>query len=116
MHTSSSVSWLSTTSGDYDGLLLHLSGEGDPVIHFHSDQGNCSVRRSELMNGTVKFTFAPHCSVEFDLTSALQDGESCRCTASWRISPDGEEHAWWVKVLQTNGNAAWASPIFTSGT
>ena len=116
MHTSSSVSWLSTTSGDYDGLLLHLSGEGDPVIHFHSAQGNCSVRRSELMNGTVKFTFAPHCSVEFDLTSALQDGESCRCTASWRISPDGEEHAWWVKVLQTNGNAAWASPIFTSGT
>ena len=22
------------------------------------------------------------------------------------------KHAYWVKVLQTNGNAAWSSPIF----
>lgn len=111
MQTSSTVTWRSTVTGDFDGVILTLSG-ADGLLHFHSPQGNCTLSLSELEKGPVKVHFSQHCTVEFDHPAPAAEGESCACTMEWPVAPDGEEHAWWVKVIQDNGNAAWASPIF----
>ncbi len=115
MKTSGTVSWRSTTTGDYDGVILTLGG-ADPVIRFHCTQGSYTLRLSELEEkGSITVPMGTHCSLEIDHPAPAAQDENCAVNVEWPVAPDGEEHAYWVKVIEDNGNAAWASPIFTSG-
>ena len=115
--STSSVSWVSTTSGDYDGVILTLEAGPDAQIRFISPQGNHTIPVAEITEKPAEVKFDPNCSVEFSLAAAPAESEEewlKRCSAGleFPIEPGEEETAWWVKVLQENGNAAWATPIF----
>lgn len=111
------VTWTSTTSGDYDGVILTVDAQPDARLRFFSPQGNHSISLAEIGAQTVAVSLNPNCMVEFCLApapAAEEDAWFQRCEAKlqYQIEPGVEEAAWWVKVLQENGNAAWASPIF----
>ena len=113
----SCVTWVSTTSGDYDGCILTLDAPPDAQLRFFSPQGNHSMFLSEIGETPTEIALNPNCTVEFCLAAAPAADEAawferCEAKIQYQVVPAAEEAAWWVKVLQENGNAAWASPIF----
>ena len=72
---------------------------------------------AEITEKPTEVKFNPNCSVEFSLAAAPAESEEewlkrCSAELEFPIEPGEKETAWWVKVLQENGNAAWATPIF----
>lgn len=115
--STSMVRWISTTSGDYDGLVLTVDRQPDAVIRFLSPQGNHTIRVGDITDTPTRVEFRPNCYVEFCLAAPPAKDERewldrCQAHVEFPIEPGEEEAGWWVKVLQENGNGAWASPIF----
>ena len=57
-------------------------------------------------------------NLKLEMEQAFEEIPEGQYTAYSRLDVKKElpaapgEHAYWVKVLQSNGNAAWSSPIF----
>ncbi len=47
------VSWISTTSGDHDGLILDIKGSPQTIINYTSEQGQSRVTLGEIWNGPL---------------------------------------------------------------
>ncbi len=112
------VTWTSSTSGDYDGLILDIEGNEETKLRFGSPRGTLEVAMKDILAGKpLVFPMGGlNLCVEFamDNEDIPQEKylEACRQTVRIPL-PDAEgEHAYWVKVTQINGNAAWSSPIF----
>ncbi len=116
MLTNSSVQWASSTSGDYDGLILDIEGDENTVLVFTSKIGSCEVKYADILKGDIKVDMGGlNLKVEFGLAPIELDSEDesfRNAQITFELPEDNGEHAYWVKVLQNNGNAAWASPIF----
>ncbi len=114
--TSQNVSFLSSTSGDFDGMLLDIEAEDDAVFRFTSPQGSCGARLRDIRQATVRCQLKEHCFVEFQMANAPVKKEEwaglCQVERTFPVQPPCGEAAWWVKVMDDNGDAAWASPIF----
>ncbi len=112
------VKWTSSTSGDYDGLVLDIDMMGDTILHFSSLRGAVDVSMQDLLDGKtiVKEMGGLNLQVEFamDNDDVPEEEYLAACQAKCEIAlPDATgEHAYWVKVTQANGNAAWSSPVF----
>ena len=111
------VKFTSSTSGDYDGMILEIEASDDTVIGFSSKVGAAEASYEKIMNEgfskemgglNLRLEMAPaFAAVEED-----EYPERSRLDASVDLPEEKGEHAYWVKVLQSNGNAAWSSPIF----
>ena len=93
--STSSVSWISTTSGDYDGVILTLEAGPDAQIRFISPQGNHTIPVAEITEKPTEVKFNPNCSVEFSLAAAPAESEEewlkrCSAELEFPIEP-GEE-------------------------
>ncbi len=112
------VKWTSSTSGDYDGLILDIDGNEETILRFSSLRGAIEVPFARLLAGEIvtQEMGGLNLKVEF----ALDNDDICEkdflaaCQAHCElVLPDAAgEHAYWVKVTQANGNAAWSSPVF----
>ena len=111
------VKFTSSTSGDYDGLILDLEATDSTVVKFSSKAGYAEAAYGEIMSRgfekdmgglNLKLEMAPA------YEEVAQDGYPDRSRLDIRkeLPSSPGEHAFWVKVLQSNGNAAWSSPIF----
>ena len=111
------IKFTSSTSGDYDGLIMEIEGDENTVIKFSSKTGYAEVPLKDVMEKgftkemgglNLKLEMAPAFEEipkeEYTLYSHLD--------TSYELKAAKGEHAYWVKVLQSNGNAAWSSPIF----
>lgn len=113
------VEWTSTTSGDFDGIEVEIeSGEGgsigfySPQLKFRQDIGKISNRpiiydaggenlKVEVVSGSRKFTGIPEIINSCKRSLKFHDLE---------VKRGG--NAYWVKIIQEDGNMAWSSPIF----
>ena len=113
------VSWESSTSGDYDGLILDIEGGGDTVLRFSSKQGCAEVPLKEIQKGCVmKDMGGLNLRLEFCLAPETADQNAwlpeCQTEKMISLPEEPGEHAFWAKVTQSNGNAAWVSPVFVT--
>ena len=111
------VKFTSSTSGDYDGLILELETTPDTVIEFSSKAGSAEASYSMIMSEgfekemgglNLKLEMAP----AYEEIPEEEYPQHSRLDARKELPASPGEHAFWVKVLQSNGNAAWSSPIF----
>lgn len=114
------VKWTSSTSGDYDGLVLTLEGDPDTVLLFSSDQGRTEARLGDILQKKLVVPMGgENLKVEFEsagrtgLTREVKN-EKSRTALEFLLPDEPGEHAYWVKVTQDNGNAAWSSPVFVT--
>lgn len=119
LQTDRYVTWTSSTSGDYDGIVLDIEGDGNTVIHFHSHQGNLDIPLKELDGGDLTYHMGgENLMVEVGFASRkISESERekyTQCEKIIEVPRERGEHAYWVKVTQVNGNAAWSSPIFVT--
>ncbi len=110
----------SSTSGDYDGFILEIDGDDNTVIKFSSLAGSASASYKEIVeHGFSKDMGGLNLKLEMEAAFCeIPKEQYCeynKLQEKISLPIDGKEHAYWVKVLQTNGNAAWSSPIFVQG-
>ena len=115
------IKFTSSTSGDYDGLILTLEADSDTVIKFSSKAGTAEASYQEILeHGFAKEMGGLNLKLEME--TAFEEIPEAEYTAHSRLDVSRElpaepgAHAYWVKVLQSNGNAAWSSPIFVDVT
>ncbi|MGN0333803.1 MAG: DUF3604 domain-containing protein [Lachnospiraceae bacterium] len=112
------VKWTSSTSGDYDGLILDIDGDETTMLRFTSLQGAVDVPFKKIMSGVpvMRKMGGLNLQVEFALDNediAPDDYlAACSVECSLELPDETGEHAYWVKATQINGNAAWSSPVY----
>ena len=120
--TPTSVTWRSSTSGDYDGVILELDYNENTEVVFRTQQAEFSFKPSDVGEDIRTF---PAGGVNLKVEVSLAN-EDCRdveefITASSvdytfakvKHNAADEGNAYWVRVLQEDGHMAWSSPIFT---
>jgi len=103
------VKFESSTAGDYDGVILKVSGlTNDTKFLFKSLQGNVEAKFSDMKSQKVFELGEVEKLVEFKrFTRSLK--KSVYLTYSVENNTVGH---YWVRVTQVDGEKAWSSPIF----
>lgn len=114
------VKWVSSTSGDYDGLYLSIDGDESTTLDFCTERGSFSVSLKDIYEGKKSFSMGgENLLVEFEranreIASREEETDKRSVSLEFELEEVSGEHAYWVKVTQDNGNAAWSSPVFVN--
>ena len=113
------ISWKSSTSGDYDGVILELDCPDDASLRFCSPQKNFEIPLRHLSTDPQRFDAGGvNLKVEVSLVGehpAIDNGHTNKLELSWKeTDPSVKSGAYWVKVVQDNGQMAFSSPIFVT--
>jgi hypothetical protein len=108
------VNFISQTTGDTDGIDFRLDRADRGSITFDSKAGRCAMNLSELTDEN------PRKSVDFggldmQVTIERYPERPAETTISLEHTvhaPPGKTTPYFVKVTQTDGQMAWASPIY----
>ncbi|MDP6778622.1 MAG: DUF3604 domain-containing protein [Candidatus Latescibacteria bacterium] len=108
-----SVSWTSVTTGDPDGVVLTLDAPDDATIDFRTEVVNRSVSLQEIADGPVRVDAGGiEVCVVFE---QLPRGVGTEAEFTFRDKDPGPGcHPYWVRVTQTDGAKAWASPVYVN--
>ena len=107
------VSWKSVTTGDADGVVLQLDAPPEAVLQFHTGVVDHSLTLEEMAVGPVEVE-AEGIDVKVVFERLPMDaGREVAFTFREAELPVGC-HPYWVRVVQTDGAKAWASPIYTT--
>ncbi len=105
------VRWESVTTGDEDGVILTLEAPDDSVLRFKSDVLTHEVTLMKIRSAPV-IVHADGIEVKATF-EYLPLGTGMEVSFAYRepkLEPGS--HAYWVRVVQTDGAKAWASPIY----
>ena len=105
------VRFVSTTSGDPDGLVLDLDAGDEAVLHISTAPIATDVRLSDLAAGTLILEAAGLDSALSLSFEPLQEPPS-EVDFTVRGSAEQMPAAYWVRLVQADGEMAWSSPIF----
>lgn len=111
------IKFTSSTSGDYDGLIVDIDGNEDTEITYSGLQGTFSAKLSEIREkGVSKDMGGLNLAMEMGPAtkeiSVPDYGDFLHVTKDIPLPDEKGDHAYWVKVTETNGNPAWSSPVF----
>ena len=109
--TERTVSWKSVTTGDVDGIILRLNAPPETTLDFKTSVLNRTVSLQEINNSPIVVNAGGiDMKVVFERLP-LGAGEEVAFTFRETALSTGC-HPYWVRVLQTDGAKAWASPIY----
>ncbi len=109
-----SVEWRSSTAGDIDGLDLEVDGGAETILSFESGPASFRLALGELKNGPVRVNAGgvdQH--VRVWRAPATPTPTEAAFTFTDRAVRPGT-HAYFVRVLQADGEMAWSSPIYVT--
>ncbi|MFX0173377.1 MAG: DUF3604 domain-containing protein, partial [Candidatus Hodarchaeota archaeon] len=107
------VSWFSTTSGDLDGLILTLEASEDTQLFFNTKPARFSIQLDRLSEPLIVEVGGIEQKVEVSLISRKETPSNVKFEyTDGRVRPG--VNAYYVKVLQSDGEKAWSSPIFVN--
>jgi len=113
----SSVRWVSSTTGDEDGLVLLLDEPAKGALELNTGPLSCSVNVDDLRSGPIALDAGGvEQEVIFEFCPASEGLPSC---VDWEseVSPS-REHAikglipYHLRITQVDGHRAWTSPWF----
>jgi hypothetical protein len=99
------VTWRSCTAGDDDGLILTLRDPENAAIHFESPLLQTDVEVADLPKNVDLGGIGLH--VTFEKLPIPMDDMAVEFVDEYRGLA-----AYWMRVLQSDGNLAWSSPIY----
>ena len=110
-----SLSWVSSTVGDVDGILVNVHSM-EPGAHVLFDAVPCKavVRLADLAEGEVRI---PGGGVDAEVHVAWAASEELPLEVHLGLdapSPETGSAPYWVRVVQTDGEMAWSSPVFVT--
>ena len=113
------VRFTSSTSGDYDGLILTLDASEDTVVRFSTKQGTVEATYQEIMERGVRknmggLNLAVEIAPAYEEIALEAYPQYLSHKEVFELEKVPGEHAYWTKILQTNGNACWSSPVFVT--
>lgn len=118
--TENYISWTSNTSGDYDGVILDLDFNENTELVFKSQPKDFTIKVSEIGEDlTIIPAGGENLKIEISLANEECKNEqeyiaACNVVKTFTNMETNEcGNAYWVRVLQEDGNMAWSSPIFT---
>ncbi|MCE7736990.1 MAG: DUF3604 domain-containing protein [Candidatus Heimdallarchaeota archaeon] len=111
--SSNSVSFISTTAGDYDGLVLEIEGNQNSRITFETEEYSTEFKLNDLSSpiitelGEVEKVFEvfklPISPIPTHVKFSFGDE-----------NPNSKRTPYFVKIQQEDGEKAWSSPIFVN--
>ena len=109
-----SVRWRSETAGDYDGVVLRLTGLCEASLALETQPLTVAQRLAALSSGPV-FHQAPGVLSHVRFQALPADGPEPGATVQWTdgAAPLGA-HSYHVRVLQLDGHMAWSSPTWVT--
>ena len=111
--TEQTVSWASVTTGDADGVILKLDAPPETTLNFKTPVLNRSVSVREINDSPVVIDVGGiDMKVAFERLP-LGIGREVAFTFREAALPRGC-YPYWIRVLQTDGAKAWASPIYVT--
>jgi hypothetical protein len=113
--TTRTVRWISTTSGDFDGIILEVEAEEDARISFNTKPVQFSFQLDQLLEPLSIEAGGIEQKVEVSLISKIEPPTHVRFEyTDQKVRPG--VNAYYVKVVQSDGEKAWSSPIFVNFT
>lgn len=115
------LTFTSSTTGDVDGVDLVLDRSDGGTLIFDSPVGYCEVDLSELRltaSGQERRRVFPFGGLDMQVCVERypEAVEEYRLHLSQTVVPlAGRRTPYFVKALQTDGHAAWSSPIYVNG-
>jgi hypothetical protein len=112
--TANQVNWVSTTTGDDDGVDIRIDAPVDAVLKFRTPIIDLDVEVAELADGETK----EYPAGGVDLMVKMRRLPSKDTTTDVSIDvtddapPKGKTHAYWIRVTQEDGAQAWTSPVY----
>jgi hypothetical protein len=109
-YTEQKVCWISTTSGDFDGIILNVQAPEDARVSFNTKPIQFSFQLNQLKEPLIREAGGIEQKVEVSRIS----GEKPPTTVKFRytdqkVSPG--VNAYYVRVIQADGEKAWSSPM-----
>jgi hypothetical protein len=110
-HDATRVQWRSVTAGDWDGVEIELDHVDDAQLWFATAAMTLRTVLSSR-NPAQRFEARnPERCVEFRQLPRTMPSRSFGRTFT-DPAPVAGQHAYWVRVRQSDGHFAWSSPIF----
>ena len=109
-----SVTWVSTTAGDIDGVLLTIDAPDGAILAFDTPTARFSVTLGEIRMRDVRIDAgALDQHVSLSTAGAGTNPRDVAFTFTDHHEAEGEV-PYYVTVLQEDGEMAWSSPIFVT--
>lgn len=108
------VEWRSATAGDIDGLTLELEGGAETALRFESGPASFRLALGDLVNGPVRIDAGgldQHVRVWRAAAKPTPLHATFRFTDTTSLAG---VHAYFVRVMQEDGEMAWSSPIYVT--
>lgn len=106
-----SVQWSSTTSGDHDAVILTLDGP-DATIAVRTPLADLTCRAADLTAGPLRRECGGvGCYLEARL-EPVRPGPLAVRFAWTDPEPQPGRNAYWVRLVQADGEMAWSSPLY----
>jgi hypothetical protein len=107
------VSWKSVTTGDADGVVLQVEAPDEAVLSFDTPVVQHAVSLAEIAAGPVVVEAGGIDIQVIFQREPLGVGREVEFSFKEAELPAGC-HPYWVRVVQTDGAKAWASPIYVT--
>ena len=114
VQTANEVAFISQTTGDTDAIDFFLDRAACGAVIFDSKAGKCQVDLAELTdaNPRKKFPFGG-LDMEVVIERYPENPTETSISLEHTISPPSDKTTpYFVKITQTDGQMAWASPIY----
>ncbi len=109
--TARRVSWKSVTTGDADGVVLQVEAPPETMLRFETGVVHTAHALREIAAGPIEVD-AGGIDMKVVFEQAPQGiGREVEFTFNGDHPPPGC-HPYWVRVVQTDGAKAWASPVY----
>lgn len=114
-HSNQMVSWKSSTSGDYDGIIFDIDPEDGATLSFRTKLASFDIPVAELTT-EPKIIEAGGVNLQVEI-ALVGEPEECNKTVDFVYTDEGFQEgfgAYWVKAVLVNGQKAFSSPVFVN--
>ncbi len=110
----SRVRWVSSTTGDDDGVDLALDAPTDAVLRFRTPVIDLDVALADLQSGATLTVPAGGIDLRVFMRRlpARDFSRDLAVDCTDVAPPAGRCHAYWIRVTQEDGAQAWTSPVY----
>jgi len=108
------IAWVSTTTGDDDGIDVTVEAPTNAVLRFYSPVIQLEVTVSELADGQTRSFPAGGVDLRVFMRRLPARGHRSELVFE-HTDPSpvrGRCHPYWIRVTQEDGTQAWTSPVY----
>ncbi|MBO6950225.1 MAG: DUF3604 domain-containing protein [Rhodospirillales bacterium] len=106
--------WRSVTSGQEEGVLIDVDAPDDAVISFKAGPADLAFTLGDVRAGDLRWDLG---GLEQYVTASTMHTEGDVMDVPFAYTDEnreGDEQAYWIRVVQADFHRGWSSPIFVT--